>query len=467
MLRGDAAPYAASMVSTARVAPSPPAGRRAAPRLPAGWDTRLPVEVSVSDAGGGRAVAVRLEDLSSTGLGVSAPSFPWQAGARVAVALVGPDGVALDLEAIVAHRSGERAGLGIVPRPAATDLGGRRFATNAAAPPTAWGEHPWLAGERLLFTVLALSARGATLAPAGDELLLEGMRLRLALALPGVGARVAVARVTAAARGAVDVTWIDPDRELLAAVASHLAAVVPRATVAALRDAGLPGGAAGGALRFAFVRGAAELDELLSLRLVANQASGRLLDVSDPARTLDRFDADARHLAIRLGRKLVGCVRLRPIGGGRAVSELEEIHPLPRRLWRDGFTEITRLAVHPDHRGADVFAAALRFLFVQHDRAAHGRFYALNCYPEMARVYVRAGARALPGEHYLPFSRSMCRILTFDMPAVRAARVAHPLAWAHLYGPALDELAALGREVPLTARLVRAVARVIAGRRRS
>lgn len=137
------------------------------------------------------------------------------------------------------------------------------------------------------------------------------------------------------------------------------------------------------------------LTEALDLRLLANQHFGRLADLDTGAALADRFDEVSVHLLCRLGRKAVGTGRVVLNRGDRSLSELEEESGgLPEHLWRDGFVEASRVAVHPDYRGHGVFCALARAIGdVTFD--ARVRYIVLDSIDRLVPLYERIGARRL------------------------------------------------------------------------
>ena len=98
----------------------------------------------------------------------------------------------------------------------------------------------------------------------------------------------------------------------------------------------------------------------LKLRLVGNRTFGRLDAVDDATELADRLDPHSVTILCLLGEKAVATGRVVVNVGDHSLSEIEaDTAGLPAYVWRHGFVEVSRLAIHPDFRGSGGVNVAL------------------------------------------------------------------------------------------------------------
>lgn len=185
------------------------------------------------------------------------------------------------------------------------------------------------------------------------------------------------------------------------------------------------------------VHDAGSLRDALEVRLLANQSFGRLAGVRDPWDLLDDLDGHAVNVLCRLGRKPVGAGRVVVVGGDRSRSECERSVALPDWLWRAGFVEVSRFAVHPGYRGANVIVE----LFREVARIAlrlRARYLVLDCIDKLVPIYERIGARRLGLGKQHPYSSERVHLLYVDV-LESLTRLRRFLAWAVVFGPVVRD----------------------------
>lgn len=175
--------------------------------------------------------------------------------------------------------------------------------------------------------------------------------------------------------------------------------------------------------------------QALGVRLAGNRHFGRLARVEDGTEVADHLDAHAVSFLCMLGDKAVGTGRVVVNSGDRALSEVETgTTGLPVHIWRGGFVEVSRLAIHPDHRGAGVVVA----LFREVARLAFHldcRYLVLDAIEKLVPAYQKIGARRLPISKTHPYSKETVRVMTVDIGEQLGRLDRRWLSWQYVFGP--------------------------------
>lgn len=189
------------------------------------------------------------------------------------------------------------------------------------------------------------------------------------------------------------------------------------------------------------------ITDALDLRLLANQHFGRLTELETGAALADRFDEVSVNLVCRLGRKAVGTGRVVLNQGDRSLSELEEESGgLPEHLWRDGFVEASRVAVHPDYRGHGVFCAVARAIGDAAFRA-RVRYIVLDSIDRLLPLYRRIGAVPLGITKKHQWSDELEHVLAIDL-CDQVGRVGrNALYWQVVFGTLMSGPPPYAREL--------------------
>lgn len=229
-------------------------------------------------------------------------------------------------------------------------------------PATASAMSPLFFQKWLHFTLRNVTADGATLRTVADGAgLLPGPELAFTVTVPFAGTHEVPAVLRSIRHepdGAVvvEVSWIDPPRAFLAAVAEYLMIAGTGLTPAQLRAGGLPLRTAERAVTFGTAVIPHDEQEILDLRFRAHQHEGRLPGMT-PADLASPFDAHAHHLVCRYDGRIVGYVRVIVVDGDPARSQYVTWggHQVPSWLWKAGFVEGGASAVDPDFQRAGLF----------------------------------------------------------------------------------------------------------------
>ncbi len=200
-------------------------------------------------------------------------------------------------------------------------------------------------------------------------------------------------------------------------------------------------------LTVATMTGDDPLTEALDLRLLANQHFGRLLDLESGETLADRFDEVSVNMVCRLGRKAVGTGRVVFNDGDRRLSELEEESGgLPEHLWRDGFVEASRVAVHPDYRGHGVFCALARVIG-EVTLGAGVRYIVMDSIDRLLPLYRRLGAEPLGIKKKHQWSDEMEHVLAIDLCRGVGRFDRNALYWQVAFGTVVSDPPPYAREL--------------------
>jgi GNAT superfamily N-acetyltransferase len=314
-------------------------------------------------------------------------------------------------EATVRHVSSLRTGGRTLPRiglslpPAALrDTAverreGLRYSSPDDLPAFATASCPGFFQDTLRFRILELGAGGMTLRTTSDQPLLPQVELDLDLHLPVIGVERGRGRLTTARRDGGDVevgvAWIDPPRRLLTALSQYLLVGNDTLTPATLRGGGLAVGGVERAVSYDYATTSADLEEILALRLLANQAEGHMVSQTiDDLRS--SFDAHSRHLTCRFGGRIIGYVRVIFVDGDPARSQYISWggHEAPQWLWDGGFVEAGSGAMHPGFQRTGLYVALMQHAF--RVTAQSGHRYVLGACPDgLLETYREMGFETL------------------------------------------------------------------------
>lgn len=201
------------------------------------------------------------------------------------------------------------------------------------------------------------------------------------------------------------------------------------------------------------------MDQALFVRLLGNQAFGRLAGVHEPSALFDPLDPFSVNVVCRLGDKAIGTGRLVLNDGERSRSEIEAEVGLPEWLWQEKFAEVSRFAVHPDYRGAGVMIQLLREV-ARIALSLGCRYLVLDCIDKLVPIYRRVGAKSLPLSKKHPYSSERVTIMYVDL-LKSLTQIDHNLPfWLIAFGPVVVDASESGtiepyqRRMSSTARLI-------------
>lgn len=303
-------------------------------------------------------------------------------------------------------------------------------------------------GGRAAATVHALSPRAGGLTLPGQRV---GAVLQITLPATWLGRLDLTAQVTAVRNDRVEFAL--RDRRSVRRSSAYLVGEIESFRFRELERAGVRSRRLDRFLGVSTLTGDDPLAEALDLRLRANQHFGRLTGLDSGAALADRFDAVSVNLVCRLGRKAVGTGRVVLNGGDRELSELEEESGgLPEHLWRDGFVEASRVAVHPDYRGHGVFCALARAIG-EVTLDAGVRYIVLDSIDQLLPLYRRIGAEPLGITKKHQWSDETEHVLAIDLSQGLGRLDRNALYWQVVFGRVVSgsppHARALARRMPM------------------
>ncbi|MGW1601052.1 GNAT family N-acetyltransferase [Streptomyces eurythermus] len=332
----------------------------------------------------------------------------------------------------------ERNGRVVARFPAGFGAGGTRALPQ---PVTARLDSAVLFGRPLEIRVLRLSPyQGEFLADDPGRCLAPGMAVAIRAWLPWLGHWRLTAQLTGCREEAAGVRFgfRIVDRASARASATLLVGTDPDFGFPELRNAGVRPSRVTRYLTVRTVADEVTYRQALEVRLLGNQRFGRLAGVQDSTEVADRLDAHAVSFVCLLGQKPVGTGRVVVNDGDRALSEIEtETVGLPMPIWRGRFVEVSRLAIHPEHRGAGVVLA----LFREIARLAFNldcRYLVLDAIEKLVPAYERIGGRRLPIVKTHPYSKEPVHVMAIDIGEQLGRLGRRWPYWQVVFGPVLD-----------------------------
>lgn len=281
----------------------------------------------------------------------------------------------------------------------AADRSSRRFFIPMDLRPHAYCRDPLNKKRMVLMSIVDVSATGmAAFVSADESAFLTGLEVTIEALLPGVGLRTFTGRIRnvvflkEAKKLRVGFLIHEPEREFQEAMGRFLLHVLGTdVTLFDLKDAGFRMFGLSEVLRFSYVEGPEDFDDILDLRLRAWKEKGQFRDVDDPSLMRDGFDEHSRHLLFRCGGAVVAAGRIVFNDGDRSrVEHLSYGAKLPSWLLEGRFVEASRVVTDPQFRGDEVFLGLLEEMGRVAGRSGH-RFILQSCAPDLFPVYARFG----------------------------------------------------------------------------
>ncbi len=227
------------------------------------------------------------------------------------------------------------------------------------------------------------------------------------------------------------------DRESVETAAVLLAGTVDGFGFAALTALGVKPSRMTKYLSIQTVSDEATFRRALEVRLAGNRTFGRLGAVDDATELADRLDPHSVIILCLLGEKAVGTGRVVSNVGDHGLSEIEaDTAGLPADVWRHGFVEVSRLAVHPDFRGSGVNIALFREI-ARLSFHLNCRYLVLDAIGKLVPTYQRIGATRLNLAKIHPYSKETVHVMAIDINEQLGRLGRRWLSWQYVFGPAL------------------------------
>jgi hypothetical protein len=297
----------------------------------------------------------------------------------------------------------------------------KRFACPKYFQALAYGQHPFKYDHKTLYTVVDFSSCGMTLkTDSAGHLLFPGCETTLKVLIPTKGnfdVPIEVTNVRHGNGGAqlLGVIFKEPHREFLNAITAYLVMDSRgKYSVRELKENGFYVSDLRSVVHASYVTCEMEWQNLLKLRLAGAHGEGRWIGETDATKMIDEYDRYARQLICKIGDRIVGSGRIVFNDGDFDRTEHGKKAKIPDYLWKDGFTEVSRVTTDPNFRGVDIFITVVqnmaRMVF-----QSGTRYTLMNCETSLVRIYERIGGKQLGTTFYTEYMQDKAlNLMLFD-----------------------------------------------------
>lgn len=176
-------------------------------------------------------------------------------------------------------------------------------------------DDPSRPGQRAFFKIRDLSLKGALLeTSARNKFLLPNLKLTLAIAIPGHGRYsedIVLRRVQSAQdRYLVGIEFTKLKAETVAALADYCVNFAKDLSFQIMLEEGFPAHILEESLTVQAMASQQDFLQITRIRLAAEHAKGRRLDWNDPWLMMDEQDSEARHISVKLGKRVIASTRI-------------------------------------------------------------------------------------------------------------------------------------------------------------
>ncbi|SMF58498.1 PilZ domain-containing protein [Pseudobacteriovorax antillogorgiicola] len=311
--------------------------------------------------------------------------------------------------------------------------------------PTMTCKNPFSFKNNLNFLVSDLSSHGiGVIARNQGSCLLMGMKVKIHVVFPFTGAiecDAEVIHITVVAQNELRVGLrIDSSIDDYQRQAAHFLMFDSgdEITLRELRRHGFHIDSVAAHLKCRYPQNEADLDQIFRFRLKVMHGMGECLDITDPNKMADKYDAFSRHIMIFHKDKLVSTARVVFNDGQR--SRVEHLHykaEIPDYIFDEKFVEFSRGYVDEHYRGSDVYLTMVYHL----GRIAleSGNDYVIISCNEalLNKFYSHFGFKVVGTFSNSPDKWLLCYA---NMRAIVEGRIVNPTGWALGYGELHDYL---------------------------
>lgn len=230
----------------------------------------------------------------------------------------------------------------------------RRFALNDVVELSCFCEDPSRQGQKAFFTIRDISIRGLFLeTSARNKFLLPSLKLSMSITIPGSGTFTELVKVRhvhpSKDRYLLGCEFDGLNRQTVAALGDFCLLFGKDVSYQIMLDEGFPSKVVANGLTVNATASYQDFMQITKLRLEAEQARGRQLEVSDPWQMIDEHDDEAQHVCVKLGKKVVASARLVfNQGDTRAPLSTSEAGAVKGALWSEGFATVSKIALEPE-----------------------------------------------------------------------------------------------------------------------
>ncbi|WP_089721435.1 PilZ domain-containing protein [Candidatus Entotheonella palauensis] len=321
-----------------------------------------------------------------------------------------------------------------------------RVPTDDLVAPVAWAEHPLFVLERLQFRVIDLSTGGiGFVMPARHQGLLPGMTLEMKLTLPALGTHDVQVRISSVApqhtpqgHSLLRLGGRFEDFELgfQHDLGRYLVAHPDGPSLKHLAQSGLAVSNLDRLVAIDEAHTEAELAQVKELRYQAYQDAYNY-DFGSAEHMWDDFDPHSRLFLARLGHRAVATGRLVFNNGHQHRAELQSLYAIPDWLWQEGFSEISRIAIHPEFRGGEILGLLMARMGWVMLQGGHRYLVGLSS-DRLYPLYHKFGAKKIGETSHWAMKRAI--VFFIDVEGVFRGSDASPLVWQPFIANLADDL---------------------------
>jgi len=324
--------------------------------------------------------------------------------------------------------------------------------------PTAVAPTPGRFDDYMYFQVRDISAEGVQLSCSlRNKFLIPGMRLMLTTSFPlgsVIRLNVEIARISIKTIGTKDrlilgTKFTSLSKTSKETLAQYLVQFAETNSFDELRAQGLRPKQVALGVDFINLKSESEYKEVLELRYRAHEADGNLADGASPKDLSDIHDSRSRIILGRYKGRAVATARVR-FGTLDEKLEHEEFVDWPSDLpRRDQIVEISRVAILPGYRKADLMGALMRFAGFN---ALHPDkpWLVISCLQHMKRFYVKLGFAETGLTHTERVWKEdrLLSIMIANSYSLALGRGVNPFYWNLMWRNVADSLIEQGSVVP-------------------
>jgi hypothetical protein len=315
----------------------------------------------------------------------------------------------------------------------------KRFALNDVVELSCFCDDPSRQGQKAFFTIRDISIRGLFLeTSARNKFLLPSLKLAMSITIPGSGTFSELVKVKhvhpSKDRYLLGCEFAGLSRETVAALGDFCLIFGKDVSYQIMIDEGFPSKVVANGLTVHATATYQDFMQITRLRLEAEHARGRQLEVSDPWQMIDEHDDDAQHVCVKLGKKVVASARLvfnqgeSHVTGARGAVKAEP--------FAEGFATVSKIALEPEFEAEKSYVygkiwTEIFRLALQSQMASMLIVHPDNWPKELATL----GLKPMKGE-----GSSREKISRVDLKALFEGRHIHFISWCNRIAPLTDTL---------------------------
>ena len=301
--------------------------------------------------------------------------------------------------------------------------------------PTVFFEHPWFCNQ---FVYLEVKRLGSNLLECAwsetNTNMFVGLNLDVHISFPIIGS--VLEDVEVIYYDQVDdniliyVRLLDPSPEYLSLAGQYLVTAGFVDSIVILQEYGFIVENIADSMDFTFARNKTDLDGVANLRSMSYGSEV-------PMEVFDRFDEFSRQLVVIHAGRVIACTRIVYNDNNRDMCEHESYgFEIPKWLWKAGFVETSRMSIHPNYRGSDIFLRLMAHMG-QTVLQSGNRYMVASCSEVYLPSYLSSGCRKIG---HFDNEDGRWFMVVLDVAACFDGSTVGPLVWNLLHYKAAEYL---------------------------